>query len=83
MKTKNIIEKQIEEMIDVPNMRKTLISLVNKAISSGAIDSSQIKREDYTTAKVLLSIYFENLSMQFAPLSQSAKEEKENLTYFI
>ncbi len=53
-----------------------------RLIKSGGIDLLDEKKDSFYSAKIVLHVALENLSMQFRPISQIGNEIAENLIHF-
>lgn len=73
--------------IDVSNTHiDSLEAKINKAVSSGAIDTEKVENNDGHAAgiaKCILSIYFSELARMYSPVSTDYQAEKKNLERFI
>jgi hypothetical protein len=61
---------------------KWLLKEAERLINSGGIDLSEEEKGSFYAPKIILSVALENLSEQFAPISQSGSEIAENLKKF-
>jgi hypothetical protein len=78
-----IIKDQIESIFNELDFEAIINQNITKVLNSGAVDTAQIKANDYTTAKAILAATLENFSRQFEPLSREGKNEINNIRRFI
>ena len=61
---------------------KWLLNETERLINSGGIDLSEEQKDSFYLPKIILSVALENLSKQYAPISQTGSEIAENLKEF-
>ena len=61
---------------------KWLLKESERLINSGGIDLSEEQKDSFYLSKIILSVALENLSGQYAPISQTGSEIAENLKEF-
>lgn len=69
-----------------PLLENSLHSKIDRAVSSGAIDTDKVETDEGHAAgiaKCILSIYFSELARQYSPVSPDYQAEKKNLERFI
>ena len=75
--------EQVLSMLTNNNTIEEIKLQAERAYSSGAIDISELTKENFSTAKATLSVIFQNLTWQFAPLTKEGREIVKNLSKFI
>jgi hypothetical protein len=61
---------------------KWLLKEAERLINSGGVDLSEEQKDSFYVPKIILSVALENLSKQYAPISQTGSEIAENLKAF-
>ena len=61
---------------------KWLLKESERLVQSGGVDLSEEQKDSFYVPKIILSVALENLSAQFAPISQTGSEIAENLKAF-
>jgi hypothetical protein len=61
---------------------KWLLRESDRLINSGGVDLLEEEKDSFFLPKIILSVALENLSEQFAPISQTGSEIAENLKEF-
>ena len=59
-----------------------LLNETERLINSGGIDLSEEQKDSFYSPKIILSVALENLSKQYAPISQTGSETADNLKEF-
>jgi len=61
---------------------KWLLKESERLVQSGGINLSEEQKDSFYVPKIILSVALENLSAQFAPISQTGSEIADNLKQF-
>lgn len=76
-------KKQVKNLIKTADVDYMIDKSIDKLMNSGAIDLSSLNKDDFSTAKAVLSVIYENLSYNFQPLTPEGKKERDNLSLII